>query len=274
MLASAIISQNADSIDKLKDLRMLVARIKDISYEQVVLYADKIDLDEKDLTVFSQLLVRYNKGEPISKILNIRGFWKYDFFVNEFVLDPRPETELIIETILHLFDSNEKLSFLDVGTGSGCILLSLLNEFKNSHGIGIDISDEAIKVALRNQKDLNITNVEFKNIGWRDFNAESCIDIIVSNPPYIKTKDIASLDANVREYDPILALDGGETGLRSYEEICSLAKKWLKPDGYIFFEVGYDQSKDVANILDQNGYTSIEVKKDLAGIDRLVYARN
>lgn len=268
MLASVVISQNLGSVKSLKDLRLIIAHVKKTSYEQIALYADKVDLDDSDLTSFEELLARYKSGAPISKILNIRGFWKHDFFVNEFVLDPRPETELIIEEVLKRFNTEDEFKFLDVGTGSGCILLSLLSEFKNSYGIGIDISPEAIQVALRNQEKLHITNAEFLNIGWNDFRGS--VDIIVSNPPYIRTQDIATLDVSVREYDPIIALDGGLSGLRSYEEISSLAKQWISPGGYIFFEVGYDQAKDVADILAQCGYTSIEISKDLAGIDRLV----
>lgn len=268
MLASVVISQNLGSVKSLKDLRLIIAHVKKTSYEQIALYADKVDLDDSDLTSFEELLARYKSGAPISKILNIRGFWKHDFFVNEFVLDPRPETELIIEEVLKRFNTEDEFKFLDVGTGSGCILLSLLSEFKNSYGIGIDISPEAIQVALRNQEKLHITNAEFLNIGWNDFRGS--VDIIVSNPPYIRTQDIAALDISVREYDPIIALDGGLSGLRSYEEISSLAKQWISPGGCIFFEVGYDQAKDVADILTQRGYTSIEISKDLAGINRLV----
>lgn len=268
MLASVVISQNLGSFKSLKDLRLIIAHVKKTSYEQIALYADQVDLDDSDLTSFEELLVRYKSGAPISKILNIRGFWKHDFFVNEFVLDPRPETELIIEEVLKRFNTEDEFKFLDVGTGSGCILLSLLSEFKNSYGIGIDISPEAIQVALRNQEKLHITNAEFLNIGWNDFRGS--VDIIVSNPPYIRTQDIATLDVSVKEYDPIIALDGGLSGLRSYEEISSLAKQWISPGGCIFFEVGYDQAKDVADILTQRGYTSIEISKDLAGIDRLV----
>ncbi|MCR5225285.1 MAG: peptide chain release factor N(5)-glutamine methyltransferase [Alphaproteobacteria bacterium] len=257
----------------MKDIRKLIAKVKNLSYEKVAFDADSVFLNTEEQEQFQQLLARYRNDEPISKILNSRGFWKYDFFVNEDVLDPRPETELIIETVLTLFNTSEKLNFLDIGTGSGCILLSLLGEFENSAGTGIDISEKAIAVARKNQQKLNIKNANFENVSWNNFASSKQFDVIVSNPPYIRTSEIASLDKNVRKYDPLLALDGGETGLRPYQEISALATHWLKPNGYIIFEVGYNQAQAVSEILESNGYTSIQIAKDLAEIDRIVYAR-
>ena len=254
--AKDVIAQNSDI--PAKDIRQLIAKVKNISYEKVAFDADSVFLTSKEEEKIQQLLARYRNDEPISKILNSKGFWKYDFFVNKDVLDPRPETELIIETVLNQFDITEKLNFLDIGTGSGCILLSLLGEFKNSIGVGIDISEKAIAVARKNQQQLNIQNADFAN---------------VSNPPYIRTADIPSLDKNVREYDPLLALDGGETGLKPYHEISALAKNWLKPNGLIVLEVGYDQAQDFCRILESNGYNSVKTAKDLANIDRVVYGR-
>ena len=272
MLSSKdLIARNSDA--PVKDIRKLIAKVKNLSYEKVAFDADSVFLNTEEQEQFQQLLARYRNDEPISKILNSRGFWKYDFFVNEDVLDPRPETELIIETVLTLFNTSEKLNFLDIGTGSGCILLSLLGEFENSAGTGIDISEKAIAVARKNQQQLNTKNANFKNVSWNNFAPSKQFDVIVSNPPYIRTSEIASLDKNVREYDPLLALDGGETGLKPYQEISALATHWLEPNGYIIFEVGYDQAQAVSEILESNGYTSIQTAKDLAGVDRVVYAR-
>lgn len=269
--AKDLISRNSDI--PTKDIRKLIAKVKNISYEKVAFDADSVHLNDEEFELFQKLLARYRNDEPISKILNRRGFWKYDFYVNADVLDPRPETELIIEIVLRQFDASEKLNFLDIGTGSGCILLSLLGEFKNSIGTGIDISEKAIAVARKNQQRLNIKNANFENVSWNDFAPLNQFDVIVSNPPYIRTADISSLDKNVREYDPLLALDGGKTGLKPYREISALAKHWLKPNGYIVFEVGYDQAQDVSEILKANGYSSIQIAKDLAGIDRVVYGK-
>ena len=269
--ARNLIAQNSDV--SAKDIRSLIAKVKNISYEKVAFDADSVFLNAEEQKQLQQLLARYRNDEPISKILNSRGFWKYDFFVNEDVLDPRPETELIIETALKLFNTSEKLNFLDIGTGSGCILLSLLGEFKNSVGLGIDISGKAIAVARQNQQRLNIQNVNFENVSWNNFSPSCQFNVIVSNPPYIRTSEIASLNKNVREYDPLLALDGGETGLKPYQEISALATHWLKPNGIIVFEVGYDQSQAVSEILESNGYNSIQTAKDLAGIERVVHGR-
>ena len=269
--AKDVIARNPEI--RVKDLRMLIAKVKELSYGKVAFDADSVYLNDEEFELFQQLLARYRNDEPISKILNSKGFWKYDFYVNEDVLDPRPETELIIETVLKQFDVTEKLNFLDIGAGSGCILLSLLGEFKNSVGTGIDISEKAIAVARKNQQRLNIKNANFENVSWNDFAPSTQFDVIVSNPPYIRTADIPSLDKNVREYDPLLALDGGETGLQPYQEITSLAKNWLKPNGIIVFEVGYNQAQDVRKILESNEYNSVQIAKDLAGIERVVCGR-
>jgi release factor glutamine methyltransferase len=220
------------------------------------------------------MLERYRNHEPVSKIINHRAFWNGDFFVNGSVFDPRPETELIIEMVLSKFDQRDNLNFLDVGTGSGCILLSLLGEYEHSKGIGLDISPEAVEIAKYNQKKSEIKNANFILMDWRNFEGQQEFDVVVSNPPYIKTKDILLLDVNVRDYDPPVALDGGITGLDAYISILSLAAKWLKPKGLIFLEIGCGQLQDVSEIMESNGFKVCEVRKDMGGVDRIICANN
>jgi release factor glutamine methyltransferase len=252
----------------------MVAKIKNVRYDEIALNPQNVHLNYSEELLFLEMLGRYEKNEPLSKILNSRSFWNHEFFVNAHVLDPRPETELMIEMILSRFDRQSSLNFLDVGTGSGCILLSLLHEYKNSRGIGVDISPEAIEVAKRNQKKLEIQNADFLAADWNDFHAEEKFDVIVSNPPYVKTRDIPKLDENVRNYDPLLALDGGADGLDSYASIAACAERWLASNGFIFLEIGYDQAKSVSKILQSNDLEIIEIKKDLNEIDRIITARS
>ncbi|MDR1333744.1 MAG: peptide chain release factor N(5)-glutamine methyltransferase [Holosporaceae bacterium] len=260
------------SASNTKELRRMIAKIKNISYEEVV-FGD-VHLNAEEEKLLHNMLQRHCEGEPISKILNCRSFWKHDFFINADVLDPRPETEILLEMVLTQFDAGIPLKFLDIGTGSGCILLSLLHEYKNAQGIGIDISSGAVDVAKHNQKKLGIENAAFIACDWKKFHCgeEEKVDVLISNPPYIRSGDIDFLDENVRNYDPLLALDGGETGLAAYTSIAALAKRWLKPGGSVFFEVGYDQMDKVIEILQLNNFQITEIRKDYSQIARGVSA--
>jgi release factor glutamine methyltransferase len=266
-----------------KCARLIIAKIKNLRYEDVLLSPKKIFLDDREQALFRGMLARYRKNEPISKIIGRRSFWKHDFFVNENVLDPRPETELIIEMVLTRFAKSAPLRFLDIGTGSGCILLSLLSEFRNAVGLGVDISQGAIQVAERNRNTLEIADrAVFLPIDWNKLNTAilmenvqfgGAVDVIVSNPPYIKSSDIALLDDNVKNYDPIIAIDGGEDGLTAYREISAITKEILVAHGTIFLEVGYNQADDVKKILINNGFSDVHSEKDLNGIDRVVVGK-
>lgn len=266
--------------ESIRDVRRILAHTKGVSYEFLMFYPEKVTLNHEEQQKFEEFLERYRKLEPISKIIERKNFWKDEFFVNGEVLDPRPETELIIEGVLER--CRGKMSpkkILDIGTGSGCILLSILREFPEASGIGIDISRDAIEVAERNRKELGINEgrARFLNIGWNDLRQAQYqkelrdVDIIVSNPPYIRTADIAGLDENVRKYDPMVALDGGADGLHAYREICAMGREILADrSARIFLEVGYDQADEVARILEENGFKEIAKIRDLAGIERVV----
>ena len=251
-------------------LSSFVAKVKGIPEEKARFELDNLRLSRHELAHFLSLLFRYDDHEPISKILNKRAFWESDFFINEDVLDPRPETEIIIEKTLELFEKHESFRFLDIGTGSGCILLSIAKEFRRSYGIGIDVSEKAIAVARKNKKNLHVENVEIKNVDWNYFDPKKKFDLIVSNPPYIKTDDIFNLDDSVKKFDPHIALDGGKNGLEAYEQLSDLIKDWLNPDGKILLEIGYNQYYDVKNLFKSKGYSLVNSHKDFQKIRRVL----
>lgn len=211
------------------------------------------------------------KGMPVSKIINARGFWALDFYVTEDVLDPRPDSETLIEAVLEYFsDKNQYLNILDIGTGSGCLLISLLYEYKNAKGTGVDISAKALAVARQNAKgypaeffEKDFYSDDFKE-GLRTY------DVIISNPPYIKTADIEQLDKAVRFYDPLCALDGGFDGLDAYRCLAKEIKPLLKENGLVFFEIGKDQKDDVVSIMEKNGFSFLKSYKDLGKIERVL----
>lgn len=249
---------------------LLLADVLGISQEKLFLDVENIRVPDNCLHQFLVYLKRLKKGEPISKIIHKRAFWNSEFFVNEDVLDPRPETELIIETVLHYVATDRNVSILDLGTGSGCIILSLLQEYRGASGVGIDISEKAIHVAEINKCNLKIDKVDFYNTSWNNYIPENKFDVVVSNPPYIRTNDIQKLDVNVKNYDPIIALDGGVSGLKCYREIISIASNLLNDHGFFVCEVGYDQAKEVADILSRNYFQEINIHKDLCQVARVV----
>ncbi|MDR1333831.1 MAG: peptide chain release factor N(5)-glutamine methyltransferase [Holosporaceae bacterium] len=250
----------------------MITKIKNVPLEAIVFSPEKIFLNDDERQTMENMLLRYLEGEPLSKIINRKSFWNHDFFVNEHVLDPRPETETIVKMVLARFSTISPIRFLDIGTGSGCLLLSLMSEFPNAVGLGLDINSEAIGVAVHNREKFGLKNVDFLNIDWNFFSCDQKFDVIVSNPPYVKTSHIPKLEKSVRNYDPILALDGGGSGLRAYEEISTLAREWLSPHGAIFIEIGSGQASEVKKILQKSRFKIEKVEKDINGLERVIYA--
>ena len=203
-------------------------------------------------------------GEPVAKIIGKKGFWKDDFFVSKDVLDPRPDSETLIEAVLEKFpDKNQTLRILDLGTGSGCLLLSLLGEYKDATGVGIDISEKALAIAKQNKGN---KAAEFIRRDMRqDLSDLGQFDIMISNPPYIPTAEIQTLERDVKDYDPLLALDGGADGLDFYR---ALAKQHLAPA--LFIEIGKDQEQQIIPLFEQQGWQFVQSWKDLGGITRVL----
>ena len=203
---------------------------------------------------------------PLQHITGEQEFMGLPFIVNEHVLIPRQDTEILVEEALSHLSGNEQV--LDMCTGSGCILISLEHYRKGIRAVGADISDEALQVAKRNAESLN-ADVTFLKSDLFEQVAER-YDLIVSNPPYIRTKAIEELEEEVRLHDPMIALDGKEDGLYFYKKITEKSRKHLKQGGWLLFEIGYDQGEDVAKMMEKAGFTEVTVKKDLAGLDRVV----
>ncbi len=259
-----------------KLVKEIEARLQGISktpYLDALFFVEAYERQQKEITScdVDDFVKRIQKKEPVSKIVGERGFWALDFKVTKDVLDPRPDSETIIESVLSYFkDKEAPLSILDIGTGSGCLLISLLYEYKNAKGIGVDISDKALEIAKENGANFNALFLK-KDFFLKDFLKDLPLcDVIVSNPPYIPTNEIENLEENVRYYDPLLALDGGIDGLDAYRSLAHSLKHLLTPGGKIFFEIGKGQEQSVTSLMQDNGYALLEERKDLAGIIRVL----
>lgn len=267
------------SEDIRKDLRIIASHVLKVPVAKT-LFGEDMRLSLEETQQMTDSIARYILNEPVSKIIQKKSFWKHDFFVNQNVLDPRPESECLVEAVLRRYNlqnvsSRSDFRILDIGTGSGCLIISIANELKWASCFAIDISEKAIDVARKNANQLHASNIEFVNIGWNQLLEQyGCdfFDVIVSNPPYIASFEIKNLDPNIK-YDPIIALDGGENGLDTYCEIIPIAKCLLRANGSMFLEVGYNQSKDVCDILRKDAFSIEEVKKDLSKFDRIVIAK-
>lgn len=232
-------------------------------------------ISEEEYGNYADCIARRKTHIPLQHITGEQDFMGLTFVVNENVLVPRQDTEVLVEEVMrHLHDG---MRILDMCTGSGCILLSLLRYSNDCVGVGVDISAEALQVARQNAESILGTQVmEQSRVILRQGNlfegldCQDKFDIIVSNPPYIKTDVINSLMPEVKEHEPLLALDGGEDGLTFYRRIMERAGEFLTGGGMLFFEIGYDQGEEVRRLMEEAGYTNIEVVKDFAGLDRVV----
>ena len=234
------------------DSEILLSKVLKTSREFLII--DKYQkVSNEKINEFQKLIDRRSTREPIAYILQNKEFWSKNFFVNKNTLIPRPETELMVEKIIKIFNKRN-ISFLDIGTGTGCILLSIVSELKNSTGIGIDISAKAIEVAKINSRTLKLNSrVKFYTRSFDKFFHKK-LDLIVSNPPYIKTKDIKNLDTDVRKFEPNLALDGGNDGLDVIQKVIYKSRSILKIKGMLALEIGNGQFKKVSKILKNNKF--------------------
>jgi release factor glutamine methyltransferase len=258
------------------DARVLLCHCLSFSKEQVIFNPDYL-LNPSQTSDFEELISRRLKREPISHLIGRREFFGVDFLVNSGVLDPRPDSETLIEEILRQFPNKEqKLEIMELGVGSGCLVLSTIRYFSNSKALGVDISQDALKTAKENAKMLKLENrVEFLQSNWLlRVPTNKQFDLIISNPPYIESSDICSLQAEVKGFEPILALDGGDSGLDCYEEISKSVGGFLKKDGILILEIGQNQENAVTELFCNVGLEFIGAKKDLGGIIRcLVFRR-
>lgn len=266
----------ANIADASIDARLLLEEVAHVNNAYLLAHANeelKLSCEDKIEDKYFQMIETRAKRIPLQHIVGYQDFMSLRFKVNSDVLVPRFDTEILVEEALkHVHDG---MRVLDMCTGSGCILISVLNYSNDCTGVGADISDKALAVAgenadtlLSQRSDVSFSFIQsdlFSNLSRKDR-----FDVIVSNPPYIQTKVIDTLESEVKDHDPFIALDGGDDGLCFYRRIISEAGDYLNPGGVILFEIGYDEAEAVTTLLTDAGFINVEVVKDLSGLDRVV----
>jgi len=242
------------------DSELLLSKILDKNREEILINLEK-KICQKHFLKYKQLIQRRSQCEPIAYIVKEKEFWSKNFLVSSDTLIPRPETELIVEKLTKIFEE-KKISILDIGTGTGCILISLLSELKNSKGIGIDISKKALRIAEKNSEQHGMKNkIKFfhKSLDSKFYQK---FDLIVSNPPYIKKSEIKNLKEDVRKFEPRIALDGGNDGLDLIKKVIYKSKYILKIKGMLALEIGNEQFNKVSKILKKNNFKIEHIIKE------------
>ncbi len=280
------------------DAKRLIEAVIGLSSADIIAHPEK-KISQEHIDQINVYMERRLKGEPLSKILGVKEFWGLEFITNEDVLDPRPDTETLVEAVLDwvrtdnviarsggdeaIYQCQEglprsvpspamtpPLKILDLGTGTGCIPISLLSELPNATVVAVDMSEEALNVARQNAEKHNVSDrIEFIQSDWFD-NIEGKFNIVTSNPPYIVDSEIPNLALEVKNHDPILALSGGKNGLEAYKKIFFSLKNYLKSDGRAFFEIGQNQLFDIARLVDESNLLAGDSRLDIAGITRVV----
>lgn len=252
------------------DADVLLREVLGLSREDMLREPDRI-VSEPDRLRYHAFIVRRMAYEPVAYLLGKKEFYGREFTVNRATLIPRPDSETLIDAVLkysRLYPQKPRI--LDCGTGSGCLLLTLLAEIDDATGVGIDISEEALAVAKVNADKLGLAKrVNFRINGWKEEEGEA-FDLVVTNPPYIKRLDMPGLHPDVSLFEPPSALDGGEDGLACYRQLAECYTQWLKPGGIMFIECGLGQHDDIVRIFKQKKLTLLGIEKDLAGIDRCI----
>ena len=277
MNALELLNSGSNKLQKQKikthriDSEILLSKVLNKSREQILIRLNQI-MKNTEVFAFDNLIQRRLHKEPIAYIINEKEFWSKKFHVNKNTLIPRPETELLIEHLIKIY-KNKKISLLDVGTGSGCIIISLLSEISKSKGVGIDISSRALKIAKNNALLHKVENkIKFYNKSIiKLFNCK--FDLIVSNPPYIDTKNIKNLDDDIKKYEPLIALNGGNDGLDVIKKVIYKAKEILKINGRLAIEIGNWQSKKVSKELKLNNFRIEKYIKDYKDNTRCLISR-
>jgi len=259
-------------INSLLETKLLIKDILNVSEEKLI-SSTEVFLSDAQFEIYQSFLERRKQFEPIAYILNKREFWKDSFYVNNSTLIPRQDSEIIIETVLKLLpDKDKKLKFADLGTGSGCLIISLLKEYKHSKGVGIDVSKEAIKVAERNKNilydkgRLRLELADFSSFETSEF------DVIVCNPPYVNKNDLNKLQKDIVSYEPHQAIFADEEGFTYYKKVIQNLNKNFKCCQKVFFEIGLGQAESVTKLLKNNDFIIISIENDIAGIPRCIAA--
>lgn len=265
LIQKRIISSRLDS-------ELLLSKILNKKREEILINLDQ-EICQKNFSKYKKLIIRRSRNEPVAYILEEKEFWSKIFYVNTDTLIPRPETELMVEKLVNMF-KEKKISILDIGTGSGCILISLLSELKNSKAVGIDISKKALIIAKKNLVKHALQNkIKFLNRSL-DSNFYQKFDLIVSNPPYIKTREVKNLSQDIKKYEPRIALDGGNDGLDLIKKIIYKTKYILKVKGTLALEIGNEQYKKVSEILIKKNFKIEHTIKDHKDNIRCIISTN
>ncbi len=256
------------------ETQMMIAKVIEKDRLYIMLNLEE-DIDESKVEIIKTMIDKRKSSYPLQYILGEREFWGMDFKVSEGVLIPRQDTEILIEETLKKLKDNKHKSNLkgfEIGVGSGIISITLLKEIETLTMIGVDINDKAIELTKANALKHEVSDrlcILNSNL-FEKINKENQFDFIISNPPYIETKVIDSLQEDIKQHEPKLALDGGEDGLDFYRAIIEQSKSYISPEGFIAFEIGYNQAEAVKKIFVGNGYPNVTIAKDLAGFDRVV----
>jgi len=265
LIQKRIISSRLDS-------ELLLSKILNKKREEILINLDQ-EICQKNFSKYKKLIIRRSRNEPVAYILEEKEFWSKIFYVNADTLIPRPETELMVEKLVNMF-KEKKISILDIGTGSGCILISLLSELKNSKAVGIDISKKALVIAKKNLVKHALQNkIKFLNKSL-DSNFYQKFDLVVSNPPYIKTCEVKNLSQDIKKYEPRIALDGGNDGLDLIKKIIYKTKYTLKVKGTLALEIGNEQYKKVSEILIKKNFKIEHTIKDHKDNIRCIISTN
>ena len=251
------------------DTELLLSKTVNKKREEILLNIYN-KAENREIEKFKYYLSRRKRKEPIAYIIGYKYFWKYRFLTNKSVLIPRPDTELIIEESLNYLSIDKSKKILDIGTGSGCIIISLIKEMPKCKATALDISLKAIKVAKTNAKLHQLENkINFINIDIDKYKSYN-YDLIISNPPYISDIELSRLDDDIKLHEPKVALSGGSDGLREIKKVIIKSKKLLKINGKLIIEIGYKQKNQSMKILNENGFYVNKVSKDISGIDRCI----
>ena len=261
--------------DPAAEARIILGGLLDLERVDFIIRGDE-ELKPADEARVEDAILRRLRGEPPYRILGRRSFYGLEFLIGEATLEPRPDTEILVDSVLDALKGREReaISIIDLGIGTGAICLALLSQLPNARGIGVDLSSDALETASENAR-LNGLADRFavQQSDWFE-KISGTFDVIVSNPPYIESKAIASLDREVRDYDPLLALDGGEDGLHAYRAIAAQVRPFLNFNGLIAVETGFDQRHSVETIFTQKGFLLVEARKDYGGNDRVQIFRS
>jgi len=265
---SKLLKEN-NIISHIIDSEILMTKALNKNREYVLLNLEK-NLKEKELNTYYQLISQRSLGKPIAYLTGNKDFWKYEFKVSEDVLIPRPDTELIIESVLNLTKNKSKLKILDIGSGSGCIILTILKEKLDFNGCGIDLSKKCVNISKLNAINLGLQNrVKFFNSDVDNFNYGK-YDLIISNPPYINKLHLKYLERDVLDYEPVLALDGGLDGISEIRKVINKSSELIKINGKLILEIAFNQKNCVKKLLKEKGFYINNVLKDYAKNDRCI----